>query len=67
MVIGFNSHIVSEDRKTGGAIFLSSRKWHHIVVGDGAHGRNHLDSRWKRDTVAVFNCGRRFHQSVGFE
>ena len=34
MVLGFNSHIVSADRKTGGAIFLSSCKWHHIVVSD---------------------------------
>lgn len=31
MVFGFHSHIVSADRKTGGAIPLSSGKQYHVV------------------------------------
>ncbi len=46
MVFAFNDRTVYADRKVGGAIPLSSGKWHHIVVSDGAHGRNHVDSRW---------------------
>ena len=47
MVLVFNGLIVYADKEVGCAIPLSSGKWHHIVVSDGAHGRNHVDSRWE--------------------
>ena len=66
MVFGFDGHIVYADRKIASAIPLSSRKWHHIVISDGAHGRNHVDIQWKRDPMAL-HCGdERFHLSIGF-
>ena len=46
MVFAFNGRIVFANTKIASAISLSSRKWHHIVISDGTHGRNHVDSRW---------------------